>query len=72
MPAEKQQSKNGDAAGKPAANPLLRAKPKIINVGLDGFADELAQQGVAVVRVAWTPPAGGDAKLAKLLAKLGV
>lgn len=54
-----------------ADNRLLQDKPKIINVGLDGFADELAQQGVAVVRVAWTPPAGGDAKLAALLAKLG-
>ncbi|MGL4811884.1 MAG: hypothetical protein ACRCXM_08910 [Beijerinckiaceae bacterium] len=54
------------------ANRLLQQKPKIINVGLDGFADELAQQGVAVVRVAWTPPAGGDAKLARLLSKLGV
>lgn len=55
-----------------AANRMLLDKPKIVNVGLDGFADELAQQGVPVVRVAWAPPAGGNAKLAALLAKLGV
>lgn len=61
-----------EAASALVANPLLRKKPKIVNVGLDGFADELSQQGVDVVRVAWTPPAGGDAKLAQLLAKLGV
>lgn len=55
-----------------SGNRLLSAKPKIVNVGLDGFADELAQQGVPVVCVAWTPPAGGDARLAALLAKLGI
>lgn len=59
------------SSAKTASNRLLQDKPKIINIGLDGFADELAQQGIAVVRVAWTPPAGGDAKLAALLAKLG-
>ncbi|MGL4323568.1 MAG: hypothetical protein ACRCTD_05950 [Beijerinckiaceae bacterium] len=63
---------NDPKSSTPSGNGLLTRKPKIINVGLDGFADELAQQGVAVVRVAWTPPAGGDAKLARLLAKLGV
>ena len=51
--------------------PLLAAPPKVINVGLAGFATELAANGVKVVQVAWTPPAGGDAKLAALLGKLG-
>ena len=53
------------------AQSLLAAPPKVINVGLAGFAAELAANGAQVVHVAWTPPAGGDAKLAALLGKLG-
>ena len=55
---------------KPAAA-LLAAPPKVINIGLEGFAAELAAQGAAVVHVAWMQPARGDAKLAALLGKLG-
>ena len=55
---------------KPAAA-LLAAPPRVINIGLEGFAAELAAQGATVVHVAWTPPARGDAKLAALLGKLG-
>ena len=50
---------------------LLAAPPQVINIGLEGFATELAQNGVTVVHVAWTPPARGDAKLSALLGKLG-
>ena len=50
---------------------LLDLPLKVINVGLDGFAEELDRQGVAVVRLDWQPPAGGDPKLADLLSKLG-
>ncbi len=50
---------------------LLTAPLKIINVGLEGFAQDLERQGVAVVQVDWRPPAGGDPKLADLLSKLG-
>ena len=50
---------------------LLKGPLKVVNVGLDGFADELKAQGVEVVNVDWSPPAGGDPKLAALLAKLG-
>ncbi len=53
------------------ARTLLAAPPQVINVGLAGFAAELAANGAKVVHVAWTPPAGGDAKLAALLGKLG-
>ncbi len=63
---------------KPAAAPstppvpqLLTRPVAVVNVGLAGFADELRQAGVPVVDVQWTPPAGGDPKLAALLAKLG-
>ncbi len=50
---------------------LLKQPLKVINLGLEGFAEELERQGVAVVRVDWRPPAGGDPKLADLLSKLG-
>ena len=45
---------------------------KVINVGLEGFAKELSDQGVPTVQVQWVPPAGGDLKLAELLSKLGL
>jgi len=50
---------------------LLNAPLKVVNIGLDGFARELKSQGVEVIQVDWTPPAGGDPKLADLLSKLG-
>lgn len=50
---------------------LLAQAPVVINVGLEGFADELESQQVTVVHVDWRPPAGGDAELADLLSKLG-
>ena len=50
----------------------LLGKPlKVINVGLEVFAQDLERQGIAVVHVDWQPPAGGDPKLADLLSKLG-
>jgi FdrA protein len=54
----------------PAAR-LLAGQPVVINVGLEGFAQDLRAQGVTVTHVQWQPPAGGDEKLARLLAKLG-
>ena len=42
----------------------------VISIGTDLFADALAAQGVAVTRVDWRPPAGGDAEVAALLARL--
>ncbi len=52
---------------------LFFAQPLVVvNVGLSAFAVELGAQGVEVVDVDWSPPAGGDAKLAVLLSKLGV
>lgn len=50
---------------------LLKAPLKVVNVGLDGFSDDLARQKIPVVRVQWSPPAGGRPDLARLLAKLG-
>ena len=56
---------------KPTAASLLAAPPRVINLGLESFADDLKTAGAAVVHVAWTPPARGDVRLAGLLAKLG-
>lgn len=52
------------------ANGLLAAPPRVINVGLEIFAQDLAGQGIPVVHVQWTPPAGGNPHLARLLDKL--
>ncbi len=41
-----------------------------INVGLESFTDSLRAQGAEVVQVDWRPPAGGDNRLAGLLARL--
>jgi hypothetical protein len=47
----------------------LEGPLRVINVGLDLFADELEAQGAAVERVDWRPPAGGG-DVAALLALL--
>jgi len=41
-----------------------------INVGLESFYESLISQGVQAVHVEWRPPAGGNEKLASLLAKM--
>lgn len=43
---------------------------RVINLGLELFALELQAAGVTVVHVDWRPPAGGDLRLAELLARL--
>jgi len=53
-----------------ASKNLLAAAPRVVNVGLEMFAVNLANQGTKVVHVQWSPPAGGDARLADLLDKL--
>ena len=51
--------------------PRLFASPlSVINIGLSGFAGELASAGVPVTHVDWTPPAGGDAELAVLIERI--
>jgi hypothetical protein len=42
---------------------------RVINVGLELFAEQLEAQGATVLRVDWRPPAGG-ADIASLLAQL--
>jgi FdrA protein len=51
-------------------NDLLAGPPRVVNVGLELFATDLAALGAKVIHVQWTPPAGGNARLAGLLDKL--
>jgi FdrA protein len=41
-----------------------------VNVGLESFHDSLVAQGARALQVDWRPPAGGDERLAGLLAKM--
>ena len=41
-----------------------------INVGLESFYESLGSQGARAVQVDWRPPAGGNEKLASLLARM--
>ena len=41
-----------------------------LNVGLESFYDSLTSQGAAAVHVDWKPPAGGNERLAEILAKM--
>lgn len=41
-----------------------------INVGLESFHDSLRSQGAASVHVDWRPPAGGNERLAGILARM--
>jgi FdrA protein len=41
-----------------------------INVGLESFYESLVSQGAQAIQVDWRPPAGGNEKLAALLAKM--
>ncbi len=50
---------------------LLGGRVRVVNIGLERFADALRAVGAPVVHVEWTPPAGGDARLIALLDKLG-
>jgi len=42
----------------------------VVNVGLQGFADNIAAAGGTVTQLSWAPPAGADAALGRTLAGL--
>jgi FdrA protein len=55
----------------PPLNPdHLRLPFAAINVGLESFHESLISQGAQAVQVDWRPPAGGNEKLASLLARM--
>ena len=49
---------------------LLQQGPRAINLGLQDFAVNLEIQGVEVIHVNWSPPAGGDPELIAILDQL--
>ena len=49
---------------------LFRQPIRVINIGLEGFAEDLQASGVEVVQLDWRPPAGGNTKMLALLARL--
>lgn len=51
---------------------ILTEKLKVINIGIETFANDLNSQYVEVIHVDWKPPAGGDLEMLKILAKLGL
>ena len=61
------------ASGGPTATPpepirrLLSEPPRIVNIGLSGFAETLHEQGAQIVQYDWRPLAGGDRRLQSLL-----
>ncbi len=50
---------------------LLTSPLRIVNLGLASFSSELTEAGATSIHVDWSPPARGNAKMAKLLAKVG-
>ena len=49
---------------------VLESPPGVINLGLESFYTSLRDQGAEAVHVEWRPPAGGNAEMISLLAKL--
>ena len=49
---------------------LLQSPPRIVNIGLPEFAEELRAAGTAVLQLGWAPPAVADPRIRALLAKL--
>ena len=51
---------------------VLGKKLNVVSIGVSTFADDLRKQNVDVVELDWSPPAGGDLEMIKLLKKLGI
>lgn len=55
----------------PFVDPTVLQQPlAAINVGLTAFAASLTAQGAEVLQVDWQPPAGGNERLAGILARM--
>ncbi len=46
---------------------LFNEKLKVINIGLESFAENLKKEDTSVIQVEWSPPAGGDKEMASIL-----
>ena len=49
---------------------IFTAPLRVINIGVEGFAEDLKAAGVEVIQLDWRPPTGGDARLVSLLTGL--
>ena len=49
---------------------ILQDQLRVINIGLEVFADELRSDKIQVVQMDWRPPTGGNSHLTELLAGL--
>ncbi|MEZ4728346.1 MAG: acyl-CoA synthetase FdrA [Caldilineaceae bacterium] len=58
------------SGGKPVDLTVLQQPVAAINVGLESFTASLTDQGAAVIQVDWRPPAGGNERLAGILARM--
>jgi len=56
--------------GKAVDPTLLQAPLAALNVGLTAFATSLTEQGATVLQLDWRPPAGGNERLAGILARM--
>ncbi len=54
----------------PVALDALTRPLAALNAGLESFAESLQAQGAPVVQLDWRPPAGGNERLAAILAKM--
>jgi FdrA protein len=59
-----------EVPGAPVPLETIQGPVAAVNVGLESFYDSLVAQGAAAVQVEWKPPAGGDDKLAGILARM--
>jgi hypothetical protein len=48
-------------------NDIFGKELKILNIGLEQFADDLKSQGIQCIQLNWRPPAQGDPEAADLL-----
>jgi FdrA protein len=55
---------------KPVDLSVLQQPLAAINVGLESFTASLTAQGASVIQVDWRPPAGGNERLAGILARM--
>jgi len=53
-----------------ACDSLWASPLRVVNIGLEVFAQDFRSAGVEVVAVDWRPPAGGNPRIAALLADL--
>ena len=63
MPANAKQDEN-------LINRLFNSQLWVVNVGVGVFYKAVLSQNVPAVQVDWRPPAGGDVRMAEILAKL--